>query len=808
VPRAWLCGVSLIALSMLVLEITLTRFFSLELWYHLAVVSISLALFGTAAGGICVFAWSHRFERHRLNVLLQWSALAYSIAVVASLLVFIGIPILPAPSVAGLVNLTLVYADLAVPFFLGGLTLALAMSRRPAHISAIYFSDLVGAGLGCLLMIPALDLVGGPGTVILAAVIGAVASLAFAVGGAAPARKPAARWLAAAVALLVVNAVLGLITVQYVKGLPEDPKLYERWNSFSRVAVFPEERGGRPFGWGLSGRYNGPNPGWMKLNIDGMATTPITRFAGDFAPVQFLKYDVSNAVYYLGERSKVLIFGPGGGRDVLSALLFGASEIHGVELNPAVVDAMRRPFAAYSGHIYEDPRVTIHVDDGRNFLARSSERYDVIQISAVDTWAATAAGAFALSENTLYTTEAFGLYHDHLADDGILAVSRYVYPRDRYGEALRLTGLALQAWRERGVAEPWRHLLVAAVLNQDEDEGYVSVLMKASPFTEAEARQLEAVSADVGFQVLYTPFGGGHGPVRDFVTAPDYPAYWAAYPIDVSPPTDDRPFFFQMLRLGDIVRLGPGEVQESEHLRLLPVAVMAAFLVITAELALAFIFLPLWFVRRDALRTIPGTPLYLVYFSGLGIGFMMVEIALMQKLSLLLGHPTYTLAVILSVILIASGVGSYLTRFVPPQQAAPVGAGLALVLVLALPGYAVLIPELQRAFMGAAPPLKVAVSVAALLPLGLAMGTLFPLGIKHLTGRAEALVPWCWAVNGATSVFASILSLAVGLQLGITGELVVGWAAYGVAGMMLLALAVGERVAVRARELGQPPAPS
>ena len=316
-PRRWLAGVFLLALSALMLEITLTRLFSLVLWYHLAVVSVSVALFGTAVGGIALFCWPQFFERHRLAALLQFCSLGYSLSLLISLLVFLGTPLIPRASVAGLMNLSIVYVNLAVPFFFVGLAIALALSLISARASAIYFSDLVGAGAGCLLSIPALDQLGGPGTVVLAALIGGAASLLF-----VPSTrlKAALRgtliWLIGLAILIAGNARFNLLQVQYIKGVLEHDTIYERWNSFSHVAAFPERTTGRPFGYGLSDRYVGGNPGSIALKIDGSAETPVIRFDNDLNSVDYLRYDVSNIVYYLRQDSKVLVIGPGGGRDI------------------------------------------------------------------------------------------------------------------------------------------------------------------------------------------------------------------------------------------------------------------------------------------------------------------------------------------------------------------------------------------------------------------------------------------------------------------------------------------------------------
>jgi len=478
-------GVFLMTLSLLMLEVTLTRIFSLILFYHFAVLSISLALFGSAVAGVLLYLFPTFFQKESSETTLALISLIYSISVVVAFVVFLQIPAgYWDVSFGNIVTLSLAYVTLAIPFFFGGLCISLALMSFAQKVSLVYFADLIGAALGCLLALLFLDLLGGPGAVFAVAVAGALASLAFRFKRQSRLRYANLVWLGVSIAILILNAQFDIYKIKFVKGKLEPATLYERWNSFSRVAVFPENKQpGGVFGWGLSKEYEYENPGWMQLTIDAMAETPIVHFDGDWESVSFLRYDISALVYYLRNNAKVFVIGPGGGRDVLTALMFGAHQVDGVELNPLIIQAVQENFADYAGYIYDDSRVHIYADDGRNFLAKSSQRYDVLQASAVDTWAATAAGAFALSENTLYTREAFQLYRQHLTPDGILAFSRFVYPGDRYGEALRLTSLALAAWDADGVQDPTQYLVIVGNLNAAQDEGYISLLLKNSPFT-------------------------------------------------------------------------------------------------------------------------------------------------------------------------------------------------------------------------------------------------------------------------------------------------------------------------------------
>ena len=784
--KGQLLGVFLITQSLLMLEVVLTRIFSVIVFYHFAVLSISLALFGSAAGGMLVYVLPGFFRKEKLGSLLMLSSLAYAVSVLVSFLILLGIPVYAHISFAGFMNLSLVYLDLAVPFFFAGLCLSLVMTHLAPQVSTVYFADLTGAASGCLLALAALELLGGPGAVVLVSAIATLASIVFGYPVQSRYRRLPRLFLAAVLMLLVANYSLDFPRIVFVKGEPERRTVYEGWNSYSRVAIFPEVKYSPPFGWGLSSTREYSNPGWMRLNIDGMAETPITRFNGDLGSVDFLRYDVSNLVYYLRPDAEVFVIGPGGGRDVLSALLFDASEVDAVELNPLIINAVRNRFGEYSGHLYDKPNVHVHVDDARNFLARSSKKYDIIQASAVDTWAATSSGAFALSENTLYTQEAFRTFEQRLTADGILAFSRFIYPEDRYGEALRLISVGLTAWKQSGVLDPTQHLIMVGNLNKEEDSGYVSLLLKASPFTRAEVDRVQAVCDEMAFSVLYAPFGLGHGLVRDLVTAQDYDQFWRAYPIDITPTTDDRPFFFQMLRLTDIPRMGLKQLLESERLRIIPVGTLGVALVVVTLLALGFVLWPLWLYKRQDLHARPRTRWHsLAYFACLGLGFMMVEVGLMQKFVLFLGHPTYSLAVVLFALLFAGGLGSFSTTRLAADGVARRASLTLVALLLLLPLFIFVLPRFQYGLMGMDQTAKIVISIACLLPVGFLLGMFFPYGIKLLTLGGETLIPWCWAINGAVSVFASVFALAIGIQFGVRAELVTGWLAYLVAFVVL-----------------------
>jgi hypothetical protein len=415
-----------------------------------------------------------------------------------------------------------IYGLAALPFFFGGLVITFAIARLSAHLNAVYASDLIGAAAGCLVLIPLLDRLGAPGVVLTAAALSVAAAALFASSGLRP---RVAVMGAALIAVPLAGQLSGLAGFDVVdtKGHQRDRILFSKWNSFSRIGVYERTHGD----WSLSFNYHGVLPDTRYMDIDSAASTPILGLAPDLSNAEYLRYELTALVYQLKERRNpaveaqesnpepripnpesriptpgftALVIGPGGGRDLASALVFGASHVDGVEINPIIAnDVMRDRFKEFSGGIYTNPRVRIAVDDGRSFVRRTPDRYDVIQASLVDTWAATAAGAYTLTENTLYTVEAFNDYLDHLSDTGVLSITRWV------ADGLRLVSLAQAACEARGWSAAERLVIVR--------QGRVATfLLKKTPFTSGEIAQLRDIASRMGFDVLYTPDGA---PVQD-----------------------------------------------------------------------------------------------------------------------------------------------------------------------------------------------------------------------------------------------------------------------------------------------------
>ena len=392
-PRTFaLGGILFTSLAVLTLEIVLTRIFSVLMWYHFAFMAISLALLGSGTAGVWLYLMSRRFPVEQTSEQLVLLATSFALSVVGAFLIYLQIPfeiegVNSVLSWSDVGWLALIYLILAMPFLLGGGTVALAISRFSQSVGKVYFFDLFGASLGCLVSIAALTMLGGASAVLFVGVLAGLAALSFSFAASRKGwRLVALAVFGLLVGVLVSNQLFGWLQVRSRSGYDTDHKIvYEKWNALSRVTVYEDPWWLQPFGWGLSPVYKGPDPGHLLVLIDSKAGTPIQKWDNNWNTIEFLRYDLTSLAYYVLSEANVFVIGPGGGRDVLAGLLFGARQVTGVELNPAIVHAARHRFGEYAGHVYDYPNVRVAVEDARTYLARSREQFDLIQASLIDT---------------------------------------------------------------------------------------------------------------------------------------------------------------------------------------------------------------------------------------------------------------------------------------------------------------------------------------------------------------------------------------------------------------------------------------
>lgn len=768
-------GTFLIAFSTLALEVTLTRILSVATWYHLAFFAISTAMLGMTAGATTVFLRPAWFAPERARAGAGAACLGYAAVTPLALLLLCLLPLELDRSLTSALSLLLATAAAALPFYFSGIAVTTVLTKFELPIGRLYAADLVGASLGCLFVLGGLEVLDAPSLVIACGAVGALAALAFDRGAPRPRFRRAHALLFVGLALFAAgNAASprGLRPL-VVKGNIIHPSQYlsEKWNSFSRVLVFPQVTT-FPQLWGPSPAAPAETSVQHFMNIDGEAGTTIRRFQST-ADIQHLRYDVTNAAYAIRPSGGACVIGVGGGRDVQSALLFGHRRIVGVEVNPIFIRLLQGPFRAFAS-LAGRPEVELVVDEARSYLSRTPERFAVIQMSLIDTWASTGAGAFSLSENALYTREAWRVFIERLAPEGVFTVSRW-YNRANLGETGRAVSLAVAALMDAGVREPRRHV---AMLTSGR---VATLLVSRAPLGEADVDALVGLRASLRFE---TPILPGVTPQNERlrgILAADSAAALAAAVADpvfnYAPPSDESPYFFNMLRpgaLGSVFERRAGVVQGN----ITATATLVALLACLAALTAATILVPLLARRRGAgggdarVRLAPA-----LYFSLIGAGFMFLEIGLMQRLSVFLGHPVYALGILLFGIIASTGVGSWLSDRVR-AAGRPLLLGLPLATAGAIVAARYLIPAVVARAITAPMGTKIGIAVAAIAPLGVLLGFFFPLGMRLVRAAGGDETPWYWALNGIFGVLCSALAVFVSINFGIGANFLLAAACY------------------------------
>ena len=482
---------------------------------------------------------------------------------------------------------------------------------------------------------------------------------------------------------------------------------------------------------------------------------------------------MTNIGHHVRPHGDSVVIGTGGARDVVASLVFGARSVTGIEINRQILDIVNGRFGDYSGHLDRNPRVTFVNDEARSYLTRTDRRYDFIQISLIDTWAATAAGAFVLTENSLYTVEAWTTFLKRLTDGGLLSVCRWSM-ESQPAEVYRLLSLAAAALEANGVKNPREHLVLVRATPVN-GISIATLLVSRTPISRADLDVLARTTDELKFEMMMSPDVVDDPILAKIASPTERRDVLASFPLDLSAPTDDRPFFFQMLRMRDFFRIDR-IVGSKLAANLEAVLVLGTLLGTVIGLSALCIFLPLYLTAERAV--LRGHGALLGFFTSIGLGFMAIETAQMQRLIVALGHPTYGLTVVLFALLLSSGLGSYLTAGISQTQLATRGTRRLVLLVALLAVIGFLTPPLMRGVEAASTSVRIAIAVLTLLPMGAFMGMAFPLGMKLAARSAANLTPWLWGVNGAMSVSASVLAISVALATSISTAYWVGVVAY------------------------------
>jgi MFS family permease len=777
--RPFFLGVFLITFAVLVFQVVQTRILSVIAWYYLAFFAISVAMLGMTVGAVWVYLKRAELTPETLSTRLSDSSLLAAVAMPASMMVQFSLVTSLMPTVTSVFAWTLLMAAMTVPYVFAGIAVSLALTRSTFPVSQVYGVDLLGAALGCAAVVGILNVLDGPSAILLAGLLAGLAAHAFAraaTGSELTTLTWRPRWRRPLTVVLTLAVLIPLnmsIPVGFKPVLIKDAletrwlTRTERWNSYSRIVAYQPVQA-RPYMWG-------PSPLLDKnlivpqasLNIDGAAGTVMHHFDGTPESIDFLRYDLVNLAYHLPHIAKSAVIGVGGGRDVMSAHLFGVKDITGVEINRIFIDLhTRHPFYAQYSNLRAIPGLKLHVDDARSWFAATKESFDLIQMSMIDTWAATGAGAFSLSENGLYTLEGWRAFVGRLTDDGVFTVSRWYNPGD-VNESGRVVTLALATMMDRGAANPRQHVFVARA------NRIATLVLSKSPFSAGTIKLLRDETERLGFAVLIAPDMEPKSEVlRRMVAAKDIAdlnEVASTVFLDLSVPTDNRPFFFNQLRFRDIPQivdqmvrnqLGAGVLRGN----LLASIALVLILVIAFIAVVCTIVLPLRSTAKSAPRAliVAGT----LYFSLIGMGFMFAEISLLQFFSVFLGHPIYAMGVCLFCLILSSGLGSLASGRFRLETGGRITLWGALV-----GGYLLLtqwgLTDVFEATTAQALAVRILVCLAVVMPVGFLMGFAFPTGMSLVEKIDAEPTPWFWGINGATGVLASVLAVMVGMAFGI-----------------------------------------
>jgi SAM-dependent methyltransferase len=764
-----------LASATLAYQILITRFFSVMLYYHFAFAAVSLAMLGLTRGAMEVYNKPERYAPERVAIEFARHASWFAITGVGAMVAFLCVPLVVP---GNYVMLVLALAAIAFirPFTESGVCITLLLTRLPYSGGWLYAADLAGAAVGCLGVIFLL-LVIDPVSAMLG--IGALAAGAgwIVVRDSGDIRNLR---LSGAVALTLATAAslhTGLdmsgnshLGVFWAKGVSQIGTLFERWNTYSRVRVTALGEAA-PIGWGFA-HTSTTKIDQNRLDIDADAATVITRFDGDIGKLSYLKDDVINAAYLVQPPADVAVVGVGGGRDVLSALLFGAKHIRGIEINPAIFEVLTDKFADFSGHLDRQPGVSLVNAEARSYINHSPDRYDLVQISLIDTWAATAAGGLTLTENRLYTVEAWGDFYRALKPGGLLSVSRWYDPAIHRGEFYRLVAIGASALQRQGVpaAELADHVIALNVDN------IVTVITRPDAFTTVQWQAARTRLLAQGFKILMGPDVAFDAVTSTLMSGKADAAYFASLPENITPSTDDNPFFFYTARLADIASSHSPVLSENNA------AVSMTMLLIVMSLLACVYYIVTPFVRLAKRMPLSTLTPPVAYFCAIGLAFMLIEISQMQRLMVFLGHPVYGLAVVLFTILLFGGIGSTTVGAQAPRPGAVLARLAALLATLIAAG--LLTPLLTTWTRSEATDMRILVSVLLLAPPAFCMGMMFPLGLSIWRRHAE-LLPFFWSANGITSMVASVLGMALSIEFGINRTYALGVGFYAVCALMI-----------------------
>lgn len=784
-PQRFYLAVGIICAAVMALQILQSRILSVVTWYHLSFLTISIAMFGLTLGALDVYRGNKEEQQRNLPRLLGDASFSFGLLAVLTLMVQMHVPIVDENFRSIIFTLPLVAGVTASAYYQAGKIVSLCLTRSGMPVGKVYAADLIGASIGCLAAIVMMQEMDAPSAVlIVAAAIVANGLMFFPRKG-----GKLASLVVAVAALLAVGGVVNAsmkdrpIYPYWTKGfdLPRRDINFEQWNAISRITVSPGLEKLSAYLWGPSPRLPKElKSDYQYLRVDGAAGTPIMKFDGkNWGSVKLLEYDLTNLAHFLPNINSFAIIGAGGGRDLLSALYFKAKRVVALDINSIQVKLLKEipEFRGYT-NLWNQPGVDVINSEARSWLTQNTEKFDGIQMSMIDTWVSSAAGAFSLTENSLYTVDAWKVFLRRLNDNGVLTVSRWHRPDGACNDLCRLATITATALQQMGEKDPHKNVFIAHT------GAVVTFIVGRHQLTKAQLDALHAASKRLDYKILASPrMEPSDKTLRAILhshSADDITRAIADLPFDVSPSTDNRPFFFNQARIWkpwDVIKQAREGSMFLQNVRGHAVATVNLYIIILFSIFASALVLVLPF--RKALAHAPkkflraGT----VYFALIGLGFMFVEITLMQMMSMFLGHPVYGLGIVLFSMILSSGIGSFISESFPLNTKQRLVAwSLAVAAYIAL--LAASVTPLMETFIEEGFAVRAAVCLALIFPCGIMMGFAFPTGMKLTDKVSDRLTPWFWGINGAMGVVASAVAMVISIGLGLPFTLLAGALCY------------------------------
>ncbi len=794
-------GFLLFSLSTLTYELLISRVMSVVAWYHFAFMAICLALFGMTVGAVIVYKYKE-FLLKQLHRALFYSSLIFSVSLILNLVLICFFPVFISVFqqetnilIYYPLHIFLIFSSFVIPLTGFGVCVSLIFSKYVDRANQIYFVNLAGSSLGCLFFIPIINSFGVVNSYFFLAFLGVVAAYLFSRDQGSLGRI--FLWIVSLSVIFVpiLNDQTGLLDLHWTKGKLDNQAFFKKWNPFSYIRLVGMAAKTIPIGWGFAPKkrdeIHNIRIEQIYLDIDAMAGTVMTNFEDrNVKNIDYLRYDITALPYYLVHNGNVLVIGIGAGRDILTGLLFNQKSITGVEINDTILEIHQKLLAKFNGNLSQHPKVKFIHNEARSFINSTQQKFDLIQLSLIDTFAATQAGAYALTENNLYTIEALKIYYDHLTQKGFFSIAYWLNPGSPES-MLKLTAAATEALRRAGIINPRAHMVIIHKEGLDDanpyakksplandGRGVANLLVKKEMFTSEELTVIKNYCDEMGFHFILSPDFSQYASFAKMSDVHSFHEYAQHCPLNIAPASDDKPFFFLTKRLNFNKFL-----QDFKFLSFSAEYILFSLLVFMIALTCLFVVFPLLKAAQFSQLKIPVLTVS-IYFTAIGLAFMFIEMTQLTRLSSFLGHPVYSLSIVLFSFLIGSGLGSNFLGKIDQKRTVVIITTLFVAICLLSSIFTV---PLLGYFSKYPTGLRMIIAIVLVFPLAFFMGAFLPQGIRYL-GQQNGPVALFWGLNGAASVLGSILAMISQISMGLNMTFLLGVMCYIVAILILYRL--------------------